>query len=200
MGGVTELLYVSGVGQGFWTPWEAACWAMLSQRTSMRTASALKRRISRELGTPVVVDGEELTTFPSPEVLLKAEALLGVNGLKLARVHTLAAAALGGTLTTEALRAVPAEDALATLRELPGVGPFSAALILVRDAGAPDVFAASEPRPLTAIREFYHLSDTATDDDFRAIAEKWRPLRSWVSFWLRSASPDTLATLRHCPQ
>jgi 2,4-dienoyl-CoA reductase-like NADH-dependent reductase (Old Yellow Enzyme family)/3-methyladenine DNA glycosylase/8-oxoguanine DNA glycosylase len=179
----------------FWTPWEAACWAVLSQRTSARTASAVRQRISEEFGTPVVVDGTELATFPAPRVLLDATALPGVDQIKLDRIHALAAAALDGTLTTHALRGAPADDAIAALRQLPGVGPFSAALILIRGAGAPDVFTTTEARLLTTMRAVYHLPDTATDDDYRAIADNWRPLRSWVSFWLRSAAKETLDAL-----
>lgn len=172
----------------FWTPWEAACWAVLAQRTSMRTAAAIKRRIGERLGTSVVVDGEELTAFPGPQVVLDSAGLPGVNPVKLERIRGLASAALDGTLTAGALRAVPADEAIATLRELPGIGPFSAGLILIRGAGAPDVFTTSEPRLLAAIRELYDLPDSTTEDDFRAIAEKWRPLRSWVSFWLRATA------------
>jgi DNA-3-methyladenine glycosylase II len=166
----------------FWTPWEAACWAVLSQRTSMRTASVLKQRISAEYGTPVVMDGVEMATFPAPQVLLDVDALRGVGSVKVDRLRALAAAALDGTLTAEALRSVPADRALEALRRLPGVGPFSAALILIRGAGAPDVFTTSEPRLLTAVRDAYGTSD------FPAVADGWRPLRSLVSFWLRSLS------------
>jgi DNA-3-methyladenine glycosylase II len=179
----------------FWTPWEAACWAVLSQRTSMRTASVLKQRISQYYGTRVTVDGTELTAFPSPQALLDATSLPGVNPVKLERIHGLAAAALDDTLTARSLRSVPADDALATLRELPGVGPFSSALILIRGAGAPDVFTTSESRLSAAIRKVYHLPENAAEDDYRSIAEGWRPLRSWVSFWLRAASPQTLDQL-----
>jgi DNA-3-methyladenine glycosylase II len=180
----------------FWSPWEAACWAVLSQRTSMSTASALKQRISRDHGTPVVVDGREMVTFPAPQVVLDAPSLPGVNPVKLERIHGLAAAALDGTLTAEALRAVPADDALATLRELPGIGPFSAALILIRGAGAPDVFTTSEPRLAAATRKVYDLPEDATEDRYRAVTDGWRPLRSWVSFLLRAASEDTLDQVR----
>jgi DNA-3-methyladenine glycosylase II len=176
----------------FWSPWEAACWAVLSQRTSMRTASALKQRISRVHGTPVMVDGREMVTFPAPQVLLDASVLPGVNPVKLERIHGLAAAALDGTLTAEALRAVPPDEALETLRQLPGVGPFSAALILIRGAGAPDVFATSEPRLAAAVRKAYDLPEDATEDDYRAVTDGWRPLRSWVSFYLRTASEGLL--------
>ncbi|HVV23544.1 MAG TPA: DNA-3-methyladenine glycosylase 2 family protein [Pseudonocardiaceae bacterium] len=174
----------------FWTPWEAACWAVLSQRTSMRTASGVKRRIGERLGTPVVVDGEELIAFPAPRTVLDGTGLPGVNPVRLARIQTLAAAALDGTLTAAALRSVPADDALATLRTLPGIGPFSAALILIRGAGAPDVLTTDEPRLLAAIRELYHLPENTTDDDYRAVIQQWRPLRSWVSFWLRATAAN----------
>lgn len=179
----------------FWTPWEAACWAVLSQRTSMRTASAIKQHISEDYGTSVDVDGQRIATFPAPAVLLGAPSLRGVNPVKLERMKGLAAAALDGTLTAATLRALPGDDALARLRELPGVGPFSAGLILIRGAGAPDVFTTSEARLLAAMRTVYHLPGTVGDDDYHAIAGNWRPLRSWVSFWLRSASELATQTL-----
>lgn len=172
----------------FWTPWECACWAVLTQRTSMRTAAMIKRRISEQFGTRVDVDGEELIAFPSPQTVLDSAGLPGVNPVKLDRIRGLAASAQDGTLTAAALRAVPADEAIATLRELPGIGPFSAGLILIRGAGAPDVLTTSEPRLLAAIRRLYELPENAADDDYRAIAEKWRPLRSWVSFWLRATA------------
>jgi DNA-3-methyladenine glycosylase II len=90
---------------------------------------------------------------------------------------------------------MPADEALATLRQLPGVGPFPAGLILIRGAGAPDVFTTGESRLPAAIRKVYHLPEAATEGDYRSIAEGWRPLRAWVSFWLRSASPHTLDSL-----
>ncbi len=166
----------------FWTPWEAACWAVLSQRTSMRTASVLKQRIARDLGPTVAVDGRELTVFPAPEVVLDATELPGVNALKLERIRGLAAAASDGRLTAGALRSASTADALEELRRLPGVGPFSAALILIRGAGAPDVFTTGEARLLSTMRGAYGLSASAADDAYRAVAEAWRPLRSWVSF------------------
>jgi DNA-3-methyladenine glycosylase II len=136
------------------------------------------------------VDGRELRAFPAPRVLLAAPSLPSVNPVKAARIRDLATAAIEETLTAAALRAVPEDEALATLRELPGIGAFSAGLVLIRGAGAPDVFATSEPRLLAAVRAAYGLPEDAPDDSYRAVAERWRPLRSWVSFWLRAAAGD----------
>jgi DNA-3-methyladenine glycosylase II len=176
----------------FWTPWEAACWAVLSQRTSERTAAAQKKRIAEQHGTRVPLDNHELIAFPAPQAVLDATTLPGVNPVKLERLQGLASAALDGTLTAAALRCVPPEEALTTLQKLPGVGPFSAALILIRGAGAPDVFPAVEPRLAARMGQIYN----APESEYQAITEKWRPLRSWVSFWLRAATPETLDTLQ----
>jgi DNA-3-methyladenine glycosylase II len=37
------------------------------------------------------------------------------------------------------------------------------------------------------VRAAYGLPEAAPHESYRAIAEHWRPLRSWVSFWLRAA-------------
>ena len=172
----------------FWSPWEAACWAVLTQRSSMRTAAMQKQRIADAYGALVTVDGQELRAFPGPREVLAAPSLPSVNPVRTARIRDLAAAALADVLTATALRAMPTEQALAALLELPGVGAFSAGLILIRGAGAPDVFTTSEPRLLTAVRTAYGLSEGASLERYRELAERWRPLRSWVSFWLRAAT------------
>jgi DNA-3-methyladenine glycosylase II len=175
----------------FWSPWEAACWAVLTQRSSMRTAAIQKQRIADAYGALVTVDGRELRAFPGPREVLAAPSLPGVNPVKAGRIRDLAAAALDDTLTAATLRAMPAEQALVTLRELPGIGAFSAGLILIRGAGAPDVFTTSEPRLLGAVRAAYGLDPDAAEDSYRDLAQRWRPLRSWVSFWLRAATGYT---------
>jgi DNA-3-methyladenine glycosylase II len=180
----------------FWSPWEAACWAVLTQRSSMRTASMQKQRIAHTYGALVTVDGRELRAFPGPREVLAAPSLPSVNPVRTARIRELATAALDDTLTAAALRAMPTEEAIAALRELPGIGAFSAGLILIRGAGAPDVFTTSEPRLLTAIRTAYGLPEGAALENYRDLAERWRPLRSWVSFWLRAATGYTTSVSR----
>lgn len=71
--------------------------------------------------------------------------------------------------------------------------PFAAGT--ARRRGAADVFTTSESRLLAVIRKVCHLPEAAVEGDYRSIAQGWRPLRSWVSFWLRAASPHTLDSL-----
>ncbi|MFC7713872.1 DNA glycosylase family protein [Nonomuraea recticatena] len=50
----------------FWSPWEAACWAVIVQRSSMLIASRIKQRIAERFGAKVTVDGQVYAAFPRP--------------------------------------------------------------------------------------------------------------------------------------
>ncbi|MGW2156060.1 DNA-3-methyladenine glycosylase family protein [Nonomuraea sp. NPDC001699] len=169
----------------FWSPWEAACWAVIVQRSSMLVASRIKQRIADRYGAAVTVDGQAYQAFPPPVSLVDAGGL-GLPAQKEEWLRGLARAALDGVLTTEHLRSLAPEDALAELRALPGVGPFSAGLILIRGAGAPDAFPGDEPRLFGILREAYGLPEDAPASAYRKIAESWRPYRSWASFLFRA--------------
>lgn len=169
----------------FPTPWEAAAWSVLSQRTSMAQAAGVKRRLVDELGARVTVDGVELTAFPAPGVLAAAEEIPGVAGRRAERLRAVAEAAVDGMLDPVTLRALDTDEAMARLQEIQGVGPFSAMLILARGAGHPDLSPPSIAPARRAIAEAYGLAEVDADR-VREISEGWRPMRTWVLFLLRS--------------
>ncbi|WP_219825849.1 DNA-3-methyladenine glycosylase family protein [Nonomuraea typhae] len=171
----------------FWTPWEAACWAVIVQRSSMVIAARIKQRIAERFGAKVEVDGEVCPAFPPPVSLVDASGM-GLPARKEEWIRALARAALDGVLTTDHLRSLPPEEALAALRSLPGVGAFSAGLILIRGAGAPDAFPGDEPRLFAILREAYGLPEDAPASAYRQLAEAWRPYRSWASFLFRASA------------
>jgi DNA-3-methyladenine glycosylase II len=167
----------------FWTPYEAAVWGALSQRSSMTAASKVKARITRKHGIEV----DAARAFPSPKRLLQLDESLGVGETKRERLHHVARAALEGSLDAQALKRQGPEESLAQLQAISGVGPFTAELILVRGAGHPDVFPRHEQRLHTIMRSAYELPD-ASVDELEAIAERWRPYRSWIGFLFRRGS------------
>jgi DNA-3-methyladenine glycosylase II len=120
-------------------------------------------------------------------VLRTLDRVPGLTDVKVLRLRALADAALDGRLDAASLRGQPADAALAALRELPGIGPFSAELILIRGAGHPDVFPRHEARLLSAVAAEYQLEPAEGGDLSRlaAIADGWRPYRSWVGLLLR---------------
>src|SRR3954447_17075106 len=77
----------------FFSPCEAACWAVLSQRSSMVGAAAVKKRIAQRFGQACVVDGVRLWAFPAPDRLRAVAIELPVPEVKRGRLRALAEAA-----------------------------------------------------------------------------------------------------------
>ncbi|MGC7098572.1 DNA-3-methyladenine glycosylase family protein [Amycolatopsis lurida] len=171
----------------FHSPYEAACWAIIGQRIRMVQAAGIKRRIADRHGARLTVDGHALSSFPAPEALRLLERPLGLPETKIKQLRVLTGAAEQGQLDAARLRALPAEVALARLRKLPGIGPFSAELILIRGVGHPDVFPRHEPRLHAEMARAYRV-DAEDVDQLERIAENWRPYRSWVGFLFRAAA------------
>src|SRR4051794_28277941 len=171
----------------FPSPYEAAAWAVLSQRTRGAQAVALRRRLAADHGDAVTAPGGVHHAFPAPARLAGLPAdVPGLPAVKAERLRALGAAAGAGDLDPGRLRALGPDRALEALRALPGIGPFGAELVLLRGAGEPDAFAAHEPRLHAAVRAAYGLDAGAGMDVLRAVADGWRPFRTWVAFLLRA--------------
>ena len=173
----------------FYSAYEAATWAIISQRIQMRQAAAVKARLTEALGELVSIHGEPMRAFPAPRVLAGVHEFAGLFGNKVARLQAIANAALAGDLDAGYLRSLPDADALTALQALPGIGPFSAQLILLRGAGHPDFLTFEEPKFRAAVTRAYGLTSEASDDDLRRISEPWRPYRTWMTFLLRLGAP-----------
>lgn len=174
----------------FPSPYEAGVWAILSQRTRQAQSVATRARIVAELGATLSVEGRGLRVFPAPERLVDLAPGRGLTPERVERLRELARAAAGGRLDADHLRALPPDEALRELRELPGVGPYSAGLILIRGAGAPDVLPAAEPRVRQAVADAYGLTRPPEEPALTRLAEPWRPFRSWVALLLRAATAE----------
>jgi DNA-3-methyladenine glycosylase II len=120
---------------GFHSPYEAAAWSVLSQRMRIVQANRLRNDLIAQHGAG--------GAFPAPDVLRRLE--LDLPGRKTEYLRAVADAALDGRLGAAKLRSVDPEQAMATVREIKGLGPFAAELVVIRGANAPDALARSEP-------------------------------------------------------
>jgi len=170
----------------FYSPYEAAAWAIISHRVRVGQAAGIKARMAAELGPKVEVGGGIEHAFPGPSRLAALERFPGLTETKVERLGHLARAALGGELEADLLRSLPVGEATARLRGLPGVGPFSAELILLRGAGEPDGLPTNEPRLARAVGRAYGLGKAPDTEQLRTLGEKWRPYRTWVALHLRA--------------
>ncbi|WP_020670959.1 DNA-3-methyladenine glycosylase family protein [Amycolatopsis nigrescens] len=170
----------------FHSPYEAACWAIIGQRIRGSQAARIRQRIVERYGKPLHVGGQRLVSFPAPDVLRELDEPMGLPVPKVAQLRLIADAAKNGVLDAAPLRALEPVEALRRLQRLPGVGPFSAQLILIRGAGHPDVFPDAERRLHEEMRLAYGRAE-ATVADLGRIAGRWRPYRSWAALLLRTA-------------
>jgi DNA-3-methyladenine glycosylase II len=168
----------------FYSAYEAVTSFVIGQRISRRQSAVIKRDLAERLGDRPTIAGVEVPAFPRPARLLELRGARGLSDEKVRRLHGLAQAALDGRLDTETLRAMPADAALSSLRELPGVGPFTADAVLYRGCGVADGIPASDELGQTVIRELYGL-ETVTPADVERISDAWRPYRMWAVVLLR---------------
>ena len=171
----------------FHSPYEAAAWAILSTRSNRRQATAVRDRLAETAGGAFELAGRRLLAFPVPERLLAAGGVPGLPEEKLRRLHGIAEAALDGRLDAARLRALEPDAALEEVQALRGIGPFAAALIVVRSLGHTDVLPPDEPRSRRVAAELYGLDAPPDPDAFRALAEPWRPFRTWTAVLLRAS-------------
>lgn len=171
----------------FYSPYEAAAWAIVSARKPTVQAQKLRAAVSEAYGRPFVLAGTPLSAFPTPERLLEMSALPGLPPEKIARLHGVAHAALEGRLDVAHLKALGPDAATAEVQTLKGLGPFYSALVVIRGTGFADVLPANEPRGLEIAGRLYGLGGPATSEQLEEIARNWKPFRTWVLVLLRAA-------------
>jgi DNA-3-methyladenine glycosylase II len=165
---------------GFHSPYEAAVWAVLSQRIRIAQAAKLRSSLADRHG--------EGGALPPPSVLRGLD--LDLPGRKAEFLHAVADAALDGLLDGESLLALPSEEAIARVQQVKGLGPFAAELVVVRGANAPDAVPLHERRLDDEIAERY-----GRDATVESVSEAWRPFRTWAAVHLRVAREARLHEL-----
>jgi DNA-3-methyladenine glycosylase II len=174
----------------FHSPYEAAAWTIIGQRIRMTQAAGIRIRMASQLGDSVDFGDRQLPSFPPPNRLAALREFPGLTARKIEQLQALGRAAAQGQLDATALRTRPPEESLAHLQTLPGIGPFSAELILLRGAGHPDAFPTHEKRLHRAMSAVYHLGPDPAPEVLQAIAARWRPYRTWTALLLRSWLED----------
>lgn len=118
------------------------------QQLSLEAGGALTNRMVEHLGDSLDYEGKRYFVFPTAERLAStSESDFRALGFSRTKGRTLigAAAALrSGELVPEELEALPTPEVWQRLRALPGIGPWTASLILLRGLGRLEAFPASD--------------------------------------------------------
>lgn len=167
------------------TLWEACANAIVFQQVSLRAASAIMHRLIVTLGQPVPTDDALLYVFPAMESVRDADDddLLRVTGLSASKLTTLrrVVEAIGsGALNEATLEQRSSADAAALLQQIKGIGPWTAAVILLRGLGRLDVFPAND----TSVASNIALVAGSAPFDAQSVLDALGAQRGMLYFYL----------------
>jgi AraC family transcriptional regulator of adaptative response / DNA-3-methyladenine glycosylase II len=159
---------------------ELAVRAVLGQQVTVAAARTLARRVVERFGSEVATPWPDVSrAFAAPELLAAAPieriAELGIIRSRAGAIQTLARE---WPTLAPLLAAGAAPDRLVErLRELPGIGAWTAHYIAMRTLGWPDAF---PPGDVAALKAMRHLFSTTSPRESEARAEAWRPWRAYA--------------------
>jgi AraC family transcriptional regulator of adaptative response / DNA-3-methyladenine glycosylase II len=168
--------------------------AILGQQVSVKAASTLAGRFAEALGEPCESPHAALNRLsPTPARVASACAeeitSLGVTRPRAEAIIALARAVAGGEIVLAP--GTDVSEAMARLKQLPGIGDWTAHYIAMRALAWPDAFPHNDLGIRTALGE-----DRA--ERVRAMAERWRPWRAYAAMHLwKSLERDAAAGELH---
>ncbi|HEX8806205.1 MAG TPA: hypothetical protein VF741_04610 [Candidatus Aquilonibacter sp.] len=126
------------------TLWEACAHAIVFQQISIVAAAAIMQRVVQSLSEPVTIGDLTLRPFPTPAALLRthdsALRAAGLSANKAGHLRAVASELEQGAVTEEEIGRLPTLQAAERLEDLRGIGPWSAAVVLLRGFGRLDTF------------------------------------------------------------
>jgi AraC family transcriptional regulator of adaptative response / DNA-3-methyladenine glycosylase II len=169
-------LRVPGALSGY----ELAVRAVLGQQITVAAARTLAQRLVHRFGAPVATPDPALRhLFPAPEVLAAADGdalgQLGIVRQRQAAIVAIARAVAEGRLALHPGADVPTTTA--ALKELPGIGDWTAQYIAMRALRWPDAFPAGD----VALHKALGVQQSRQPArEAEAASQAWKPWRSYA--------------------
>ena len=124
--------------------WEACVHAIVFQQISIHAASSIMARLVASLGATIEADGVRVLAFPTPRALLHAQdevlVAAGLSTNKRMHLRSVADAIASGEVTQAEIEMLSTSKASEKLVQMRGIGPWSAAVVLLRGFGRLDTF------------------------------------------------------------
>ena len=158
------------------------------QQVSLDAGMAVLNRVITSLGPTLEHEGRAYYAFPTPEQWLAAEPeALRACGLSYAKIRTLTGLAeriAGGTLRERDIEEASDDEALARLTALPGIGPWSAHVILLRGFRRLSFFPAGDSGAARSMNVLFELSGKGYHPDAQELLERLGPYRGYLYYVL----------------
>jgi DNA-3-methyladenine glycosylase II len=156
------------------------------QQLSLDAGTAIVGRLVERFGVQIVLDDQPWYCFPAPGSVAQADPVTlretGLSQGKVKALQRLARMTADGALTGEHLRSLPTPEAIAALRALPGIGPWSANLILLRGFRRLEVFPEGDVGAARNLTALLQAPAPLTAADASAFAARFGDQRGYLYF------------------
>jgi len=157
----------------------------LSVAATRRTLARIEARFGGRLPSAADVLGTDPAQFRDA----------GLSWRKTSTLRELAERLSDGRLDPDVLAALPDDELISLLTEIPGIGPWTAQGALIIALGREDVVLPGDLALRKAVHATYRLDHLPAEEEVLAIAEKWRPYRSLATAYLFSAAFEEVQAL-----
>jgi DNA-3-methyladenine glycosylase II len=173
----------------FLTPFENACWAVLTQRTPLAVARSRKMRLVERYGTRITLDGATYGAFPEPATLVDADPaeLANTAGSERKAEYLRAVSEFFASTDERELREGDYDEVAARLRAVRGLGDWSASFVLIRGLGRVERVPAPEDELSRAASRLYRGGQPLPSDDLRQLLDRYGPYQGYWAFYVRNA-------------
>ncbi|MCY0864194.1 MAG: hypothetical protein OWQ57_04555 [Sulfobacillus sp.] len=185
------------------SPWEALLWAVVGQLISVDQARVIKQRLVDRGGRAVRMEGEySVPSFPLPPdpswVITQGIDVLRAVGLsqtKAQAIFTVAEAIQHGILDlSPTLSPADATAALGQLETIPGIGPWTTAIVALRGFGHLAVLPDGDAGLQSVVGRHATPARRLTRAELRAWGEHWAPYGGWATYvWWLQLQAEALA-------
>lgn len=171
------------------TIFEGLVHAIVFQQVSYAAARTVEHRLVERWGDRLAYEGRAYLVFPPPERVAALSELelrsVGIPPRKAKAILQVAREAVGGMLDLDALARLTDADGVARrLEQIPGIGDWTAHHVTIRGMGLTDCLPLEDPGLRRAVAALYGLASPASGQQVREVAERWRPWRSYGTYYL----------------
>jgi len=174
----------------FSTPFENACWAVLTQRNPRNMAQRMKQSIIETYGGSIDIQGKSYWAFPEAVRLVhvsEGELLAVVRNARKAE-YLVAVIKAFNEVDEQFLRTGDYYEVETWLRSIRGFGEWSASFVMVRGLGRMENLPLTEKPLLDAVSRLYGHGEALTRTQIARIAEKYGSYKGYWAHYLRVGS------------
>lgn len=172
----------------FLTPFENACWAIISQRNLMTVSKRMKQALTEQFGSQLEVEGIVYEVFPEPFALaMRSADEINVAVRNLWKSQGLSAVAHAfDNVDEQWLRTAPTEEVERWLRSIKGIGAWSASFILLRGLGRMSTIPVDDKWLIEAAALVY--GQMATPEDVKRLSAHYGDQAGYWAHYLRAST------------